>query len=232
MQSLVTRANAFLDSRPHPTATFVNRVILDVLVRSALFPRGRESVARAVADHCRDMGNDDPVDAQGVVVITSDLALSLERDYGRSGHSGVAAAIFLSFLVDHSRVLYRPIVMDNDAAAQLCRLMNLRSLHHMLEDNGLRTLLPQPAPYFVHVDTTHWMWVPVAKPHSSTYDGKTYVPLPLAEPMPMWVEEALGERPTKRARPTLDCLHCRTKHEAVHGQMAFCSSACSTAYYE
>lgn len=52
---------------------------------------------------------------------------------------------------------------------------------------------------------------------------------------PLLLEELLAERPSKRARPALlQCLHCAASAAAgsVGGHLAFCSSACSTAYYD
>jgi hypothetical protein len=124
-------------------------------------------------------------------------------------------------------VLYRPIVITHTLAMPLCDAYG----HRTLNDVFMHTeFMPRPAPFFTRVDD-YWIWVPVKKPHSSSFDGQIYFPLPKQETAPVFVEELSDERPTKRHKPSLDCLHCGAAHVATGAKMAFCKVACQRLYY-
>jgi hypothetical protein len=186
------------------------------------FPVGREALRTAVAAHCLALGNPDAAGDPCALVVEDRFA---------TGETFECDCRF-AFLVDHSRVFFRPIIMTAAVATKLCALMNLGSLTDICKDGPWTPLLPVPAPAFTLIDDTHWLWIPVRKPHSSNQDGSYYFPLPHAETVPFSLISIVDERPTKRARPSLDCLHCAMPHVGKDGQLAFCSQACSSDYYK
>jgi hypothetical protein len=90
--------------------------------------------------------------------------------------------------------------------------------------------MPRPAPQFTRVDD-YWIWIPVKKPHSSSFDGQTHNYLPQEEGSPMFVEELSAERSGKRYKPSIDCLHCGRQHIAAEAKIALCTPACKCSYY-
>jgi hypothetical protein len=93
---------------------------------------------------------------------------------------------------------------------------------------------PYPRPHFERISETRWLWVPVKKPHSSTYDGQTYLPPPCHETPPLFLETLAHERPAKRQRTKVTCLHCAGAllEGSIKGPgMAFCQAECSRMYY-
>lgn len=200
----------------------------------------RSALAESITAHCVKLGYSDPLSFSGHVV-----ALQLTTDTFPSW-AVLSILTTLVFLIDHCRVFYRPIVMSDELARALVAAMPVdagaQTINDVLAKNAWD---PWHRPHFVRVDA-QWLWVPVAKPHSSTYDGKTYIPPPRQETPPFVVpkraleaDEALGEeddegeeRPTKRARTELPCLHCGTAHKVVAERLAFCTPRCRQVYYD
>ncbi len=202
---------------------------------AASFPVDRDTLLQSIIQYCVMLGNDDGGGGAnvGIVSLTNDFFIYLQRTMHNRHSNQLAACCIFSYLIDHARVLYRPIVLTNEVATTLSRMFNVASLADLTTAaHGLRAILPQPTPCFVHVDKTHWVWIPTKKAHSSTYDGTVYIPPDTDESEPFFVADLADERPVKRARPTLDCLHCRAKHEAVSEQLAFCSPVCAQLYYD
>lgn len=213
--------------------TTANYVTVEGLVGVAPLERalggGREALARAVAAHCRELGYSDPTGATVMALVLS-LGL-LSNTLAPSGPSAAACAqMILAFLIDHGRVLYRPLVLADGLVSKLCRACNVDSPQELL-----RATDPWHAPHFEELEPEgRWLWVPIKKPHSGTYDGTRYIAPPANEDAPMFVAALTSERPTKKQRTKLDCLHCgaAVAHVAERAnQVAFCDRACSLSYY-
>lgn len=187
-------------------------------------PVGRDVLARTIAGHCRALGNSDDSGGVNAVLLAPPLV--------ELTPSQTDLAITLAYLIDHARVLYRPIIFTHAVGELLCAALGAGSRGHL---NALpahvRAILPQPTPYFSDVDGTHWLWVPVKKPRS--WDGARFVPLPAAETAPLVVEETLTERPAKRFRAAaVQCLHCGAADPVCVPHLALCADGCAYAYYE
>lgn len=187
-------------------------------------PVGRDVLARTIAAHCRALGNSDDYGGVNAVLLAPPLV--------ELTPSQTDLAITLAYLIDHARVLYRPIIFTHTVGELLCAALGAGSRGHL---NALpahvRAILPQPTPYFSDVDGTHWLWVPVKKPRS--WDGARFVPLPAAETAPLVVEETLTERPAKRFRAAaVQCLHCGAADPVCVPHLALCADGCADAYYE
>jgi len=186
---------------------------------------GRSELCALVAQHCRALGYDEPLDRDAVSV----RALVLSAwSFDSVAWDAEEMLCILHFLVDHCRVMYRPILLT-DGLVQ--RLLNQASDGNLsLAGLFASRLDPYHAPHFEPIDK-YWMWVPVKKPHSSTYDGKVYLPPPRYETAPLFIETLADERPAKRQRTKLDCLHCAKDHLGVPNHLAFCSPVCAQLYY-
>jgi hypothetical protein len=182
-------------------------------------------LVESVEQHCRDLGNSDP----------SVYALYLGRDSLVVGPTEKRfILLLLAYLVDHCRVLYRPIVISEELRKRLCDLYEVATLQDLFTDTKL---MPQPAPYFSFAKAIHeedeecWIWVPVKKPHSSTYDGETFLPLPARELAPPWFAAAAGH-PSRST--TQACQVCDARTPVAHSRTPMvmtCSTACRAAYY-
>jgi hypothetical protein len=103
-----------------------------------------------------------------------------------------------AFLVDHARVMARPIVWHGSRAPQ--PPSGERFAAHWRQDKDV------------------WRWMPQRKPHETTYEGTTIIPLPAQE----------------MGRPT-HCLDCNTRgvEWLLRDRLGhiFCSDSCYIKYY-
>jgi hypothetical protein len=199
----------------HPVALAAQHPGVRIMpIRHALLATNDSALAVAVAGHCQKLGNCDTAGEPLALRVNDVLFMHWE--------------VFLAFLIDHCRVMYRPIVLRKHTVDALCAAAKRDSLDAVIASSAV---MPRPRPYFTPIDSEHWLWVPVKKPHSSSYDGRTYYPLPENESEPAMVAELLpdaSERPSKRAR-TFQCMHCGQSQRALAG--GFCDSVCRVDYY-
>jgi hypothetical protein len=217
------------------------RVVFNVALLAPLLGPRRETLARAVHDHCDGLGNSDGDAVLGVALWQQSFAPLVEGLRHPSG--GHFALLVLAYLIDHCRIMYRPLLLSVPLVHALCTHFKMDTLQDVFANAG-RDVLPKPAPFFGRVDGrrgdhSFWLWVPVKKPHSSTYDGTTYLPLPAREPEPPFFQAAAGQRdadenprPLKRPR-TESCAACG-KHTAASHSLVFwaCSPGCVDHYYQ
>jgi GNAT superfamily N-acetyltransferase len=176
----------------------------------------REALAAAVSTHCKELGYSDPTGDVVMALVFSDTLLT--------SRSAKDARAVLAFCLDHCRVMYRPIVLSHGLVKQLVVEEDPSDLFAESD--------PWPRPHFERISETRWLWVPVKKPHSCTYDGKTYLPPPRCETPPLFVESLGAERPAKKQRTKLNCLHCAVNlQEEKRTGLAFCHTECSRMYY-
>jgi hypothetical protein len=180
----------------------------------------------AVTDHCLSLGYSDPT---GATVMALAFGPSLLQS-DKLPMPEACAQLILAYCVDHCRVLYRPIVLGNVLVERLNAALGVDDPSDWFCESD-----PWHAPHFERLGKDRWLWVPVKKPHSTTYDGTTYVPPPRCETPPLFVETLAHERPAKQQRTKrVSCLHCSAPilEGTLRGPgVAFCRAECSRLYY-
>jgi hypothetical protein len=214
---VVDRLNVLLGTI---TVTSAHKVLDGVLAVAPLAtalgcPPDGEALAEAVSAHCRGLGYSDPTGEVVMTLVFSGTLLDVLL--------AEEARAVLAFCLDHCRVMYRPIILTHGLLGRL-----------MVEDPSdlFAESDPWPRPHFERIREDRWLWVPVKKTHSSTHDGKTYLPPPRCETPPLFVESLGAARPAKKQRTTLSCLHCAADlREEERTGLAFCHAECSRMYY-
>lgn len=202
-------------------------------LKEALYGPSFAALVQSIDLHCKALGHSDDGMTRAVHLYPKSFAF-LQQQQGGPLYVNIAE-LLLAFLIDHGRVMYRPVIIEKELAETLCGMYFCDKLPEIFE--RMATVC-DPKPHFTQLGNGHWIWVPVKKPHSCTPDGFTYIPLPHQETQPLFMEDEMAlpaaERPTKRHRPntTLQCLHCAKLHAGVKAySLAFCTPACSSAYY-
>jgi len=217
LHPLLSRLNDALASITQTSAHVLDGLewVLSLAPIAQALGAGYASVAEAVTDHCLALGYSDPT---GATVMALSFGPSLLGRDEKVPLPLECAQLIVSYCIDHCRVLYRPIVFG-------CELVERLGLEEWWEKTS-----PWHRPHLSRIGK-RWLWVPVKKPRSTTYDGKTYIPPPTCETPPLFVEEAEEQRPTKRARPNpvVSCLHCAAPVR-LRG-VALCPGQCAQLYY-
>jgi hypothetical protein len=145
-------------------------------------------VARALSAHCFALGNSD----DGHTGATHVPALFLRPDcfVPADGLSPVVWELVLGFLIDHCRVMYRPLGLSHTLVQRLVALYHVEAAEMDLNVVLARMVtLPRPRPVFTQLNRHMWLWVPVKKPTSSSHDGHRYSPPPAREEPPLVIQE-------------------------------------------
>ena len=213
----------------------MERLSLSLAPVADVLPRLHHHLAEAVTEHCAMLGCGDAVVPALYLWETSFVPAQ--------GHGLADSRLFiklvLAFLLDHCRVMFRPIVLSHALAERFRALFG---------DVWPRDpdMMPRPGAAFARIGNGHWLWVPVKRPHSTNYAGTTRLPLPLMETLPVFaVHDTEDERPAKRARTdpgslkaALPCVAC-ARDMALDPQtlllsrvVPLCTPACVRAYYQ
>ena len=254
------RSHSKIHITPATTAAGFRSVTINLLPLAEIFGACHQ-LAHALHEHCDLLGNRD--DDQGTLAVALWQGSFAPLEEGLRQEGGIYVILqVLAFLIDHCRVMYRPLLLSIPLVAAVCAVLqvepprewftdeqraafiamtrNVQSPQDWFTGEYRAAFMPQPAPYFgrVQLGGKHfWLWVPVKKPHSSTFDGNTYLPLPSHEPaLPLFDEPRADDdnpRPLKRPR-TEACVSCgkATAATASHSKVFHaCSRACVQRYY-
>lgn len=203
----------------------------------------RQGLAERITKHCLLLGNDDNNQDSPLAMVLTDRSFSphLMTPTYKSFFF-----LLLAYLIDHGRVLYRPLVLSHYLVLRLCLLMHVPSLQDLFVQ--YKEVMPRPAPYFMPLGQ-HWIWVPVKKPHCCPYEGRPYIPLPERE-APLYPEDEFDDesgpgvaqerehrdkRPRKSVFDALACHMCGQVKEEGHLRghlIPLCGQECLHMYYK
>lgn len=159
-----------------------------------------------------------------------------------------SCALILAFLIDHCRVMHRPIVVSRATAAILTGLFEVDTLSAIFASDAkhLGCEMPTPAPRFFILPNGLHIWVPIRKPESTNLNGTVRYPVKPVEPVALDLEQALesderlqeddagrAAKKQKTTTTTTSCLHCdsRTATRLSTTSVPFCNVSCHNDYY-